>query len=323
MVKIIPACAARRLLAGWLIAFGTAATAQYPDRPVQAIVNYGAGGVTDVVSRVIFKAMEAQLGQSIIVQNRAGAQGTLGPAFLAEQAPNDGYTIGIVTFASLAIIPHTMSVPYGVDDFDFLGGFGRFRYGLAVRNDAPYTSVQDLVAAARAADRPLFFGTAGAPNNLAFYRLAAVTGAQFEPVLYKSGVDAVVGLAAGQTVAVIQSPSELMPAVESGRLRLLASVSPARWDDQPHMPTLMEEGFDVKIESWVGLAVPSGTPTPVRQKLEQALAFAVNDAQTQKRLRELGLDPIFMEPRDYARMMREGYEQMGPLLREAGMPTLP
>lgn len=295
--------------------------AAYPEREVRLVVNYGAGGVTDVASRLLAKALEKELGKPVVVENKAGAQATLGPAHLMRQAA-DGYTLGIVTLSSVSITPHMIDVPYTLDDFDFIGGSGRYRYGLAVQASAPYKTVQEFVQAARnTKGNALFFGTPGAPNNLAFFDIAKKTGANLEQVLYKSGTEAVTALAAGQIAAVIQTPSEINPFVESGKIRLLASVSPDRWQTLPNMPTLKEAGVDVEIGSWMGVAVPKGTPQSVRDRLEQALAAAMSNPELISGLNKMGIDPTYATGKEYAQILREEYKLMLPRLQAAGAPV--
>lgn len=313
----------RKLLAGLCVCFSTSVVcaAPYPDREVRLIVNYGAGGVTDVASRLLAKALEQELKKPVVVENKAGAQATLGPAHLMRQAP-DGYTLGIITLSAVSITPHMIDVPYTLDDFEFIGGAGRYRYGLAVPANAPYKTVQEFVQAARDADgQPLFFGAPGAPNNLAFFDIAKKTGAKLEQVLYKSGTEAVTALGAGQIAAVIQTPSEIIPFVESGKVRLLASVSPDRWQTLPDMPTLKEAGVDVEIGSWMGVAVPKGTPEPVRARLEQALAAAMQNPELINGLNKMGIDPAHVSGQEYAAILKEEYRLMLPRLQAAGAPV--
>ncbi|WP_094823352.1 tripartite tricarboxylate transporter substrate binding protein [Bordetella genomosp. 4] len=313
----------RYLLAGLCLSFSMpmVCAASYPDREVRLIVNYGAGGVTDVAARLLAKALEQELKKPVVVENKAGAQATLGPAHLMRQAP-DGYTLGIITLSAVSITPHMIDVPYTIDDFEFIGGSGRYRYGLAVQANAPYKTVQEFVQTARGAKgQPLFFGTPGAPNNLAFFDMAKKTGANLEQVLYKSGTEAVTALAAGQIAAVIQTPSEITPFVESGKVRLLASVSPDRWQTLPDMPTLKEAGVDVEIGSWMGVAVPKGTPAAVRTRLEQALAAAMQNPDLVSGLSKMGIDPAYLSGKEYAQLLKQEYTLMLPRLQAAGAPV--
>ncbi len=292
------------------------AHATYPEREIKLGVGYGAGGVGDVSARLLAKSMEKDLKQPIVILNRAGAQATMNPAALARLEP-DGYNVGVLTFAPMAIVPHMIPVSYTARDFIFAGAFGRFQYGLAVRADSPYKSVRDLVEAAKL--KPIFFGAPGAPNNIALFELGRKSGARFEQVLYKSGSETVLSLVGGQTEVIIQTPSEIMPHVQSGKLRLLASVSPARWADRPEMPTVKESGYDVEIESWMGLAVPKGTPQAIVDRLQQSMFTAMRDKEVLDGFTRMGLDAVTMTGPEYARMIDEGYVAMGKALKEAGL----
>lgn len=295
-----------------------ATAADYPDREIKLNVGYGAGGVGDVSARLLARAMEKELRQPIVIINKAGAQATMNPTQLARLEP-DGYNVGVLTFAPMAIVPHMLPVSYTAKDFIFAGAFGRFQYGLAVRADSPYRTVKDLVEAAKV--KPLFFGAPGAPNNIAMFELGRKTGARFDQVLYKSGSETVLSLVAGQVDAIIQTPSEIVPHVQSGKLRLLASVSPARWADRPDMPTVKESGYDVEIESWMGLAVPKGTPQAIVDRLQASMFTAMKDKEVLDGFTRMGIDAVTMTGPDYARMIDEGYVSMGKALKEAGLTT--
>ncbi len=295
--------------------------AAYPEQEIQLVVNYGAGGVTDVGSRLLAKALEKQLKKPVIVANKPGAQATLGPAFVARSKP-DGYTVGVVTYASIAMVPHLIEVPYTIEDFDYVGAFGRYRYGLVVNANSPYKTVAEFVDAAKKSSKPFFFGVPGAPNNIAFFELAKLTGAKFEQVLYKSGTESVSAVASDQVAATVQTPSEILPQVESGRVRLLASVSPERWSDKPDVPTMKEAGFDVSINSWMGLALPKGTPIEVRKRLETALAAAMKDAELTSSLNNMGIDPVWMTGQGYKEKIVQGYKELRPQLELTGQPLV-
>lgn len=309
----------RGALACTLALAGTARAQSWPDREVTLTVNYGAGGNTDAAARELARAMSTSLPRPIVVTNRAGALGTLAPAWLTQQRP-DGYNIGVVTFSAVAITPLLMKVPYTIDDFAFIGGFGRFRYGVVVRADSPYRSIQDLVDAGKRA--PIFFGAPSAPNNLAMFDLGRHTGAKFEQVSYRSGSETVVALLSGQVQVIVQNPSDVISQIEAGQLRLLASASPVRWPEFPDIPTLREAGFDVEIDSWLGLAAPRGTPAAVVARLESALLAATRTPELAESFRRIGVDPASLSGAEYARMSREGLEQMRESIAAAGLPPI-
>jgi len=323
--KTITTC--KTLLAGLLVGvtagvyLSAAATAHaaWPEREIRFVVNYGAGGATDVATRLLARAMEPHLGQAIVIENRPGGQATLGPAYVTRQ-PADGYTIAITTFAAMALSPHVVPVSYSIDDFAFIGQFGRFRFGLAVKADAPYQTAHDVLAAAR--QQPLFFGVSGPSQGLAFFEMNTKYDTKFEQILYKSGTEAITALGSGQVQASIQNPSEMQAQVDAGRVRLLASASPGRWHNYPDMPTLKELGIDVEVDSSMAMAAPAGTPAAVRAKLAGALEAAVRDPAFRDGMHALGLDAVWRPGADYDRLMRESYVAMRIQMQAAGMPLL-
>lgn len=309
----------RAALAAMMTMPAIARAQAWPDREITLTVNFGAGGNTDAAARELARVMSAGLPRQIVVTNRPGALGTLAPAWLTQQRP-DGYNIGVVTFSAVAITPLLMKVPYTIDDFAFLGGFGRFRYGVVVRADSPYRSVQDLVDAAKRA--PVFFGAPSAPNNLAMFDLGRRTGANFEQVSYRSGSETVVALLGGQVEVIVQNPSDVIAQIEAGKLRLLASASPVRWPEFPDIPTLREAGFDVEIDSWLGLAAPRGTPAEIVQRLEASTLAATRTPALVEAFRRIGVDPASLTGAEYAQLARDGLERMRESIAAANLPPI-
>jgi len=305
------------MLGGFLLPGMAGARAEWPEREIQLVVNYGAGGNTDVSARAFAKGLERQLGKPVVVTNRPGAEGTIGPSFVATQKP-DGYTLGVITYSTIAIQPHLREVPYTIGSFDFIAGYGRFRYGITVRADSPYKTLEDLVRAGKTGTG-LFFGAPSAPNNLALFELARVTGARFEQVQYKSGAETVVALLGRQVDVIVQNPSDVVSQIRAGQLRLLASASPMRWREFPDVPTVKEVGYDVEIDSWLGVGVPKGTPHEIVAKLEAAALAALRDPTVAEQIAATGVDPEALPGRQYEALLAKGFETMGPMLRRAGL----
>jgi len=292
----------------------------FPEREVAMVINYGAGGNTDVAARAIGNAMERLLKKPIIPNNRPGALGTLGVSYLAKQKP-DGYTMGIVTYSTVAITPHLLKVDYKADDFDFIAGIARYRYGIAVRSDSPYKSIADLVKAAKGS-KGIFFGAPSAPNNLAMYELGRKTGGKFEEVTYKSGSETLAALIGGQVDVIVQNPSDIVPYVKAGKMRFLASASPMRWNEFPEVPTLKEQGYDVEIDSWIGLAYPKGTPKPIRDRMEHIATTAAQSTELARIFESAGVDPISISGEEYRKKLLEGREVMGAAIKAANLPRM-
>ena len=302
---------------GSLSAGAYAQAQNYPNKPITMTVGYGAGGGSDVASRMLARLMEKNLGQSIVVQNKPGAQATINVNFVAS-APSDGYTVGSITMAPMVVVPHMISTSYKIDDLKFIGGWGRFSYALAVKADSPYKNVQDVVEVAR--KRPMFFSAAGAPNNIGVFDLGKVSGAKFEQVLYKSGTDAAVALASGDVELCVQPPGDLMAQVDAGKITVIGSISASRASVWPDIPTVKEQGFNAEIESWMGLAVPAKTPDAIVNRLEEALAAAVKEPEFQESMKKMSLEPIFMGGRDYTKLLKEHYARMEVALKDLPKP---
>jgi len=151
------------------------------------IVNFGPGGVTDLMARALASGMEKDLGQPVVVQNRPGALGTLGPAYVSKQAP-DGYTLGTVSASVVTTTPHLMNVAVKPEDLIQVAGFGKNRYGIVVKQDSPLKTIDDLVQSAKG-EKSVLFGSPSTPNSLIFFDLGRKTGGKFELVSYKAGPD--------------------------------------------------------------------------------------------------------------------------------------
>ncbi|RAH97413.1 ABC transporter substrate-binding protein [Acuticoccus sediminis] len=299
-----------------LCAAGTASAEDYPAKEITVIVNYGAGGATDLSTRTLAKAAEQHLGVPLKVVNRAGGAGTVGPTVLANSR-NDGYTIGVTSFSPMAIQPNMREVPYKLEDFAFLAGTGRYRYGLAVRADSEFETFEDFVAKAK--DGKVTISASGPPNNIALHQLAEATGGRFDWIPYPSGNDSAVALLAGEVDATAQNPTDIVKHVKSGEMRMLASLSPVRWFELPDVPTLQDLGYEIAIDSWSGLSAPAGTDPGKIEILQTAFSKAMSDPEVQAQFKNLGMDPDFMSGEDYRKFVVEGRETIGEQLKAIGM----
>lgn len=295
---------------------GGAAAQTWPDREVTLVVNYGAGGVTDVTVRALAAEAAKILNAPVQIVNRPGGQGTTGPTFVAAQKP-DGHTIGVTSFAPMAISPHMMDVSYAIDDFAYVGGFGRFRYGIAVNAASPIKSVDDLIAASKS--RRVTFSASGPPNNLSLSALGKKVGGRFQYVPYPSGAEAVTAVLGGHVDAVVQTPTEMLALIEAGKLRLLASASPVRWTEKPEVPTLIDLGHGISIDSWVGLGGPKGIDPARLQVLQRAFEQAARSPEVGKSFETLGMSIAYMSGEDYRAFLKKGFGEMATSLAEAGL----
>lgn len=300
-----------------LLGSASARAAGFPEREITMVVNFGAGGVTDLMSRALARGMEAKLGKTVVVTNRPGALGTLGPAYVAKQRP-DGYTLATVSASATTITPHLMDVAFKASDLHFIAGYGISRYGLVVRADSPLKTVDDVVRAAKGS-KSMLFGSPSMPNSLILFLLGKMTGGKFELVQYKSGPEAAAALMGSQVDLIVPNPPDVMSHIKSGRLRLLASASSARWPEFPDVPTLKESGYNVAYDAWVGLAAPAGTPADVVAQLQSAVQAAMRDPQTRQAYANVGAEAAFMPGAEYTELLERERAQMKQLIADVGV----
>ncbi|WP_051236941.1 tripartite tricarboxylate transporter substrate binding protein [Ottowia thiooxydans] len=293
---------------------------QWPAREVAMTVNFGAGGNTDAAARIVSREIAAKLGKPVVVVNKGGAQGTLGPSLLAKYKP-DGYNIGVVTFSSVAMSPHLMNLNYSLNDFDYLGAMGKYRYGLITRGDSPIKTLAQMIDAAKTG-QGLFYGTSSPTDLIALSALSSLTGAKLQAVPYKSGSDTVLGLLAGDIVISVQNPSEVIEHIKTGKLRLLASLSDTRWSEFPEIATAKEQGYDVAINSYVGIAAPKALPLDIKTRLESIVMASIREKSVQNSLRDVGFDPIALDGNSYKSVLEQGYKSMGAAIQAAKIPRI-
>lgn len=319
-LKAIFRFAALALIAGASVPAHAQAT--WPARPIELSVPYGAGGATDVMARKFATLLEKELGQSVIVINRPGAQGTLQMGQLAKAKP-DGYSLGVAGFNSLAYTVQRMSKPpFHHDDFDYFGELGTFSYGLVVPAGTDIHNLDDYVAAGK---RPkgITYGVTGAPNNIPYASLAKTTGGQFEEVNYKSGLEAVSAVAGNHVESALQNPQDIIPMLQSGQVRLIASMTDKHIIGYEDVPTAKEQGYDLMVYSSLGLAAPKGVPAEVSQKLQQATMNILNNPEY---VDFMATQHMYVNPSAdgaaFRKIVADGYVQMGQFIQDMNIPML-
>jgi tripartite-type tricarboxylate transporter receptor subunit TctC len=261
-----------------LPAMAQAPAGAWPQRPIELIVPFAAGGGTDVLARALAEVARKHLPQDLIVLNRAGASGAVGWTELANARP-DGYKIGIIT-VELTMIPHMGLTKISSDAVLPVARLNADPATIAVRADSPYRSIEELIAAARKDEAAVRIGNAG-PGSLGHLAAAALqdkAGVKFNHAPYRGANPAVLDLLGGHIEAVAVTPVEVATYVAAGKIRPLAIMAEQRiqagWEA---VPTLRERGIDLLIGGWRGLAVPRNTPDAVVQTLRKAMALTLKD----------------------------------------------
>jgi len=310
------------LVAGWMVSAAIVAHAQsFPNRPIELTVPYGAGGATDVVARKFAQIMAKELNASFVVVNRPGAQGTLQMAQLAKAKP-DGYTLGFAGYTSITYTAQRMSTPpFNIDDFVFLGEIGTYSYGLVVPASSAIQNLDDYVNAAKT-PQGMTYGVTGAPNNMPYAVLGKIPGAKFTEVNYKSGLDAVMAAAGNHVESALQNPQDFIPMIQSGQVRLIASMTDERIVGFEHVPTAKEQGYDVAVGSSIGFAAPAGIPEDVRQTLQAATMKVLKNPEFIAFMRTQHMYVNGIDGPRYTQKVKDGYVLMGNFIKAMNIPML-
>jgi tripartite-type tricarboxylate transporter receptor subunit TctC len=300
----------RQLLAGVTVGLAlpalistARAQANWPDRPIRVIVPFGAGTSTDIMTRLVTPRMSQELGQPLVIENRAGAGGIVGSEAVAKSPP-DGYNLCMGSIASHSVNVSLMPrLPYDVlRDFTPVSLVTNAPNLLVVGPQVPARNLQEFLTWARAQPGGVSYASAGngTSSHLAGEMLKLRTGVPMVHVPYRSGAQALTDVLSGQVAMTVYQVTAVLPFVRDGRMRALATTSAKRLEWTPDVPTVEEQGvqpFDVA--AWHGLFAPANLPAPILGRLYAALMTALNDPQLRPRLNEQGLEPVGMPPAEF------------------------
>lgn len=294
----------------------------YPNRPVHIIVPFTAGSATDILARTVGQKLNELWGQAVVVDNRAGAGGTIGAGVVAKAAP-DGYTLLVHSAAHAVnpfIYPH---LPYDtLKDFAQVAPLGGQPNVLVVAPSAGYKTVADLIADAKRRPGALNFGSAGIGSgthiNAEKFKFAA--GIDVVHVPYKGTPEALTDAMTGRVAYFFSPISAALPHVREGRLVALAVSSAKRSSALPNVPTVAESGlpgFDYNL--WVGLFAPAGTPAAVVEKLNRDINRVLSEGSVRERLASLGAEPMAMSSAEFDRFLRAEMDDAAKVVLAAGI----
>jgi tripartite-type tricarboxylate transporter receptor subunit TctC len=296
------------------------AAQELPSRPIRMVVAFPAGGPTDFVARVLADKLKALLGQAVIVENRAGANGAIGAEYVARAEP-DGTTLFLTTVGAVAVTPHLMAkVAYDpIRDFAPITLVVRNTTILVVKPDLPVASAKEL--AAHAAQDPGAIAIAstgsGSMPHLALELYQASAGVKFLHVPYRGAAAALSDLLGGQVQGMFADVPVLLSQIQGGKIRPLAAASAARNAALPEVPTLAEQGFpDTSADNWYGLLAPARTPAAVVDKLHDVVVSALAAPDLREKLIRSGAIPAPTSAAEFAKLMRDELERWGRVVRE-------
>jgi tripartite-type tricarboxylate transporter receptor subunit TctC len=294
----------------------------YPSRPIRCIVPWPAGGVADVVTRRVAVRMEPLLGQSIVIENKAGASGMIGADFVAK-APPDGYTILRGDLVTHAIDPYLFkAIPYDpIKDFQPISRHGRGPMIFVVHSDLPVRSMAELTAYAKAHPGLVNYGgPLGGPQNLVAELYKQLTGAEIVHVPYKGEAPALTDLIAGQIQMMVVFPLPALPFVQSGKLRALAATGDRRLPVLPDVPTVAEVGLPgLEMTGWGAFFAPAGTPRAVIDKLNAAIVEAMKNPEIVEIVRSFASEPVTSTPEELAAFLKTEMTRWAEVVRKAGV----
>lgn len=312
--------AAGGLAAGMMRPDRAAAVGTFPNKPITLIMPWPAGTGVDIWHRALAAAMAKRLGQPVVVDNRAGAAGTLGPAAMAATAKPDGYTICHMPITMLRL-PLMQKVSFDpLADFTWIVHLSGFVFTLAVRADSPHASLADLVAFARANPGKLTYASPGAGTSLhiGMELIARRAGVTFTHVPFKGMTDSLAALEGGH-VAALAGGTEVLPMAGAGRLRLLCVWSEKRSPRAPDVPTLTELGYPFVFDSPFGLAGPKGMDHTVVAVLHDAARDALADADVVALRQRFDLQDRYMGTSAYAAFIAELHAKEKKYLTDIGL----
>lgn len=298
------------------------AAESYPSKPIRFIVPFPPGGGTDAFARILSPKLTEYLGQQMIVDNRAGAQGNIGTAAAAKAAP-DGYTILLAHQGALTINPHL----YGNTGFDTLRDFAAVTRGTATamvliaHPSLPARTLRELAALAKQNPGKLTFASTASGQQLAGELFKLTTKTSLIHVPYKGAGPAVIDLLAGNVMLMFSNPTSVVPHVKAGKLRAIAVLGSARNDALPDAQTANEAGYPelATVLEWYGIAAPAATPRDVIARLNGAITKALGSPDVIERMGALGQTIAPTGPDEFAKQMREDYERWGKVVKASGV----
>ena len=315
-----PLCA---VLAGAMLAVsGTAHAQTWPARTITAVIPFAAGNANDIVGRVVLEQVSRQLGQAIVIENRAGAGGTIGVGSVAKAAP-DGYTIVVHSSSFSAAHVIYKSLPYDtLADFAAVAAIGLQPTVLITAPSKGFKTAAELIAAAKANPGSMNYASAGigAASHLAAERFRLAAGITGQHVPFRGPTEALTEVMAGRIDFYFLPISPALPLIKEGKLVALAVSTSKRAASLPDVPTTAEIGLkDAAYHFWTGLFVPVKTPRDIISKLHDETQKAVQMPAIQERLAKLGVEPLIMTPAEFDRYFREDVASTVKLAETAGI----
>jgi tripartite-type tricarboxylate transporter receptor subunit TctC len=298
-----------------------AAADDYPSRPIRLIIPFPPAGSNDVVGRIVANQLGQKLGQTVFVDNRAGAGGVVGTDIAVKSAP-DGYTLVVISIAH-AVDPFIYKEPYDpINDFVPVASLATGTNVLTVNPNVPVHSVKELIDLAKAKPGFLNYASAGIGSfqNLSGELFKVMAGVDIVHVPYKGGGPSMLAVIGGEAQLMFSSIVQTVPNIQGGRLRALATGGAKRSPILPELPTIAEAGVPGYVASdWWGILAPAGTPAPIVDKLHRAIDEVLRSEDTKKNLDQQGATPVPMSSAQFGAYIKDEMTKWGPVVTKAGI----
>jgi tripartite-type tricarboxylate transporter receptor subunit TctC len=280
----------------------------YPNRPIKIVIPFPAGGSTDAMARNLGPALGKVLGQSIVIENKSGASGTVGADFVAKATP-DGYTILMGTLHLTIAQSVFPKLNYRIDkDLVPIGTVGMIPNVVVVNASIPANNIKELVALTKANPNKYDYASVGpgSAHHLIGEMFKIKTGANLTHIPYRGSAPAVVDLLGGQVSVMFDTIPSALPHIKDGKTKALAVTTSNRSSALPNVPTLIESGVAIDVGTWNGVMAPAGTDQAIIDKLNRAVVTVLNDPEMRKQLQALGIEPLPSSPAELkARINKE------------------
>lgn len=296
----------------------TVLAADFPSQPIKIVVPFSPGGGTDVIFRIVGQRLGEKLGQPVVIENRAGAAGTIG-AYHVSQAKPDGHTLLGYHIAMVTAHHVQKDVPYNaLKDFTPIGQVAAATNAVVVYSGLPVKNFTEFVALAKKQPGKIYFGSSGlgGSDHLGGEMLQMATGIKLTHVPYKGGGPANAAAASGEIQLTAGTIAQSGPLVKAGKLRSLVVMQPERNAEWPDIPSAAEEGYpELNYQTWFGMWGPPNMPQDVVQKISGALKEVLNRDDVRQALLKAGVGPMFSTPQEYAKKTAEEYEKWNAALK--------
>lgn len=304
-------------------AFGAVAQGSWPTRSITMIVPFPPGGLADLVARPVAEAMSRELGQPVVIENKAGAGGGIGMSLAAKSKP-DGYTI-LMALSSLTVIPEAdlllgRTPMFMLNDLRPVARYTADPTVLAVRAESPWKSVQEFVDDAKKRPGAINYGSSGnyGTMHVPMEILAQVSGSKLTHIPFTGAGPAVVALLGGQIDAVSTGPATVLQHIKAGKLRVLGHWGNEKLASMPDVTSLKDAGFNAEYAQWSGLFIPSATPEPVAQRIRAAARAAAQDAKVKEVILGAGSPVQFQDSPDFEKYVQADAKRMVDVVKKIG-----